>query len=95
MTVFPIGHIDQSHYHLTKTHERAIDAAGLLKEKQLRQYPSATKTLSMRLDPWVELHLESGAFCMCVFLPFRTCQIDQVQLRHPDVYHFVDRLLRL
>lgn len=51
--------------------------------------------LSMRLNSWTNPHLESRAFCMCVFLPLRPCQIYQVQLRHSDVHHFIDGLFRL
>lgn len=34
VAVFAIGHINQGHYHLTKAHEGAVDAASFLKEKQ-------------------------------------------------------------
>lgn len=38
----------------------------------------------------LKLHLESGAFCVRVFLSLRSCQVHQVQLRHSDVHHFID-----
>lgn len=34
VAVLAIGHIYQSHYHLSKAHEGAVDTAGFLKEKQ-------------------------------------------------------------
>lgn len=40
-------------------------------------------------------HLESGAFCVCVFLPLRACQVHQIQLRHSDVHHLIDGLFGL
>ena len=103
MSALPVGNINQRHDHLTEAHKGAIDAAGLLKEKQCRQQLLATAAAKvtnvsasvMRLNTWTKLHLESGAFRVCVFLPLRPGQIDQVQLRRSDVHHLVDGLFGL
>lgn len=56
VAVLPIGHIDQRHYHLTQTHQGAIDTAGLLKEKQWRQPLLAKAKMINIVKLWDWIH---------------------------------------
>lgn len=47
VAVLAIGHINQSHYHLPKAHEGAVDTAGFLKQKQ----PSGKQLAGNRGNP--------------------------------------------
>lgn len=96
VAILSIGHIHQRHDHLTKTHEGAIDTAGLLGKKQHRQQLWATTIIRYEIPQYeLEIDLESRALCVCVLLSLRPCQIHQVQLRCSNVHYIIYGLFGL